>query len=177
MSRYTWDRGSRANNRVIGIAVALIVLTAAAAFGYQYWQGRPQIPGAISNQLDFSPLVLGRSPDYKADNFKYDADNEVLSYLVNGSGVKVAVSEQVQPPQFTEVEGYKDRFLSNALQQYAAVQTSNGTVYLCRPPKSSGKQVAIMFEKGLMIFFTPDSKDLSERQWRQLAEQFVVQKI
>lgn len=177
MSRYTWDRGSRANNRVIGIAMALIVLTAAAAFGYQYWQGRSQIPSAISSQLDFSPLILGRSPDYKAESFKYDPGNEVLSYLVSGAGLKVAVSEQVQPPQFTEVEGYKDRFLSNALQQYAAVQTSNGIVYLCRPPKNSGKQVAVMFEKGLLVLLTPEGNDLNERQWRQLVEQFVIKKI
>ena len=70
---------------------------------------------------------------------------------------------------------YKDRFLDNVTKRYATVQSSGITVYLTRPPKQN-KQVGIVIDKGLLIFMTAD-KDLSEDQWRRIADHLEIEKI
>ncbi len=96
--------------------------------------------------------------------------------MIHFDGNTVTVSEYSQPPEFTEIPEYKNRFLSNVINQYDTVQTSNGTIYLGRATKQDKKQLALMIERGLLVFMSPD-KDLANAQWRSIGDQFEIQKI
>ncbi len=146
---------------------ATIIVVGLGAAGWFVWHLRqPIIPADIRSQLSFSPLAYVGGG---VSSYKYDSKEKVLSYIIEGEGGNaITVTEQPQPPQFTEIPEYKDRFLENVMKQYSSVQSSNGTVYLTRPPKQS-KQVAIIIDKGLLIFMSAD-KDLSDEQWIKLAD-------
>ena len=88
----------------------------------------------------------------------------------------MTVSEYVQPPQFAEIPEFKQRFLDNAIKQYATVQSANGTIYLGKQVKQDGKQLGILLERGLVVMFNPSS-ELSQAEWRRLGDQFDIQKI
>lgn len=138
------------------------------------------LPKSIRSRLTFSPFVIPKSvktittTDYKFDTVE---DKErILSFKIHQNNNTVTVSEYTQPAEFSEIPEYKDRFLSNVIKQYATVQTSNGTIYLGRLSRQGDKQLAIMIEKGLLVFLSPDA-DLTEAQWRNLGDQLEVQKV
>jgi hypothetical protein len=138
------------------------------------------LPAAIRSQLTFSPFVIPKKAKaYPTTDYKFDVvenKEHVLSYVIHTKDVAVTVSEYTQPSEFSEIPEYKDRFLSNVTKQYATVQTSNGTIYLGRLSRQNNKQLAIMIEKGLLVFMSP-TKDLDQAQWRNLGDQLEVQKV
>lgn len=168
--------------RVAGLAtVALLIITAVAVANYQYLERQAaRIPATIRQDLAFSPFVV------TLDNKKYEATDyklaeveegvQLFSFIVHFEGKSVTVSEYVQPPQFTEIPEFKQRFLDNAIRQYATVQTVNGTIYLGKQVKQDEKQLGIMFERGLIVMFNPE-KELTQAEWRRLGDQFDIQKI
>lgn len=137
------------------------------------------IPAQIRSQLTFSPFVLPNNSGYVTTDYKFNAAEDkvhILSYLVTSKDVTVSVSEYTQPPEFTDIPEYKDRFLSNIAKQYDTVQTSNGAIYLGRQALQNNKQLGVMIERGLLVFMSPD-KDLDSTQWRSLGDQLEIQKI
>ena len=162
---------------MIGSSLFLAIL--AGAYWYISRDVSP-IPAPIRSQLTFSPFVVPKnSHSYATSDYTFNTveNNErILSYIIQLNPGSVTVSEYVQPAAFSEIPEYKDRFLSNVIKQYATVQTSNGTIYLGRLSKQNDRQLAIMIEKGLLVFLSPN-KDLDEVQWRKIGDQLEVQKI
>lgn len=138
------------------------------------------IPTQIRKQLTFSPFTLsGDTKTYSATDYKVastDNKEQILSYTIKLISSTVSISEQSQPPQFVEIPGYKDSFLSNVAKQYTTVQSSNGVIYLGRLARQSNKQLGIMLEKGLLVFMIP-SKEMDTDHWRMLGDQFEIQKV
>jgi hypothetical protein len=162
---------------LIGSSLLVAIMTG----GYWYiTRDISPLPKAIRSELTFSPLVMPKtSKTFTTSDYKFDTveNNErILSYNIHFNDTTVTVSEYTQPSEFSEIAEYKDRFLSNVIKQYATVQTSNGTLYLGRLSKQNDKQLAIMIEKGLLVFLSP-SKDVDEAQWRNLGDQLEVQKV
>lgn len=168
--------------RIAGLAtVALLVIAGVAAVNYQYLERQAaRIPASIRQDLAFSPFVVTLdNKDYEATDYKLaevEKGVQLLSFIVHFEGKSVTVSEYVQPPQFNEIPEFKQRFLDNAIQQYATVQTANGTIHLGKQVKQGGKQLGIMLERGLIVMFNPAS-ELTQPEWRRLGDQFDVQKI
>lgn len=167
---------------VIGVVLAVVIAGGAGVVWLQTVRAKSAtaLPSAIATQLNFSPLVLSKAPNLRADSYKYDKTNGVLSYVVRDKTTNqhVTVTEQQQPAQFTEITGYQDQFLTNVIQQSETVQTSNGTVYLGHPSKQPNQQIAVIIDRGLLVFFTPQSSaQLDSNQWRTLVEQLQIQKI
>ena len=161
---------------VAGLAVAAIGV---GGFLYLSRDYNP-IPPALQSKLTFSPLVLPKdSKDYTTTDYKFstaEGNVQILTYVIHAPSGNITTSEYTQPSQFAEVPGYKDSFLTNVIQQYATVQTSNGTIYLGRSPLQNNIQLAIMVERGLIVFMKPD-KELDASQWRVLGDQFEIEKI
>jgi hypothetical protein len=157
----------------------IIAAGAIAAFRYLTRTISP-IPKDISSKLTFSPFIIGTSSRYTTDSYKFTTAEDsvqILSYVVHSKdGPSVSVSEYTQPPQFTDIPEYKDRFLTNVAKQYATVSTSNGTIYLGRMAKQDNKQLAVMIEKGLLIFMAPEN-EINEAQWRSLGDNFEILKL
>ena len=168
--------------RIAGLAsIAFLIIAGVAAANYQYLERQAsRIPATIRKELTFSPFVVTLdNKDYKVTDYKLaevEKDVQLFSFIVHFDGKEVTVSEYMQPPQFTEIPEFKQRFLDNATQQYATVQTANGTIYLGKQVKQGGKQIGIMLERGLVVMYNPSS-ELTQPEWRRLGDQFDIQKI
>jgi len=155
----------------IGIGIIFVVL-------WVFKDTNP-IPKDLRTNLSFSPLVIPldsiqiNSRDYELS--KAEDGAQILSYNLEVKNYEVIVSEYVQPPEFTDITGYRDRFLTNVIAQHATVQTANGTIYLGTLSQSNGEQIGVMIEKGLMVFMRP-SAELDEMTWRFIGDRFVIVK-
>lgn len=165
----------------IGTAAFCIIAVVAIVSYQRFEREAARIPVDIRNELAFSPFVLPvDSKQYKATDYTLsDAEGNVqlFSYVITSEDAQVTISEYPQPPQFTDIPEFKDRFLSNVIKQYGTVQTANGTVYLGRQEKQGNKQLAIMIERGLIVLMNPNKKELTDQQWRVIGEQLEIQKI
>lgn len=175
------QRNNTSALRNVLLPLAIVAVFSAGGYGvYAYMTHKTAVlPASIQTKLTFSPLVVdGNSQDFTSSDFKsskVEDGTELLSFLVHtASGNTVSVSEYTQPPQFTDIPEYKSRFLSNVAKQYDTVQTSNGVIYLGRQAKNNNKQLAVMLEKGLVIFMAPD-KEIDNTQWRKLGDQLELQ--
>lgn len=168
--------------RIAGLAtVAFLIITTVAVANYQYLERQAaRIPTTIRQDLTFSPFVVTLdNENYSATEYKLAEVEEgvqLFSFIVHFEGKSVTVSEYIQPPQFTEIPEFKQRFLDNAIRQYATVQTANGTIYLGKQVKQNDRQLGIMLERGLIVMFNPE-QELTQAEWRRLGDQFDVQKI
>ena len=156
--------------------VALLV--AGGILGYWFVsQPTSNLPESVRSSLDFTPLIVDqKNKDYSTNDYKSSTaeDNvKILSYIIKTPTGPVSVSQYVQPPAFTDIPEYKDRFLDNIIKRYASVQTAGGTIYLGRASKQNNKQLGVMLERGLIVFFSPDI-ELSETDWRKLGDQMIV---
>lgn len=162
-------------------AVAVLVFAASLTAGYLYLsRDNNPIPDDIQRQLTFSPFVLpSNTADITTSDYAYTSAEDkvqVFTFVVQLPETKVAVSEYIQPPEFTDIAEYRERFLTNIAKQYATVPTSNGTIYLGRLSLQDNKQVGILLERGLLVFMNPD-KELDEASWRELGDQLEIQKV
>lgn len=157
--------------------IVTVIVVGLATVGWFVWYLRqPIIPIGIHKQLSFSPLAYVGGGDYKADSYKYDSKEKILSYTIKSDdGNVITVTEQSQPPQFTEIPEYKDKFLDNVMKRYSSVQSSNGVVYLTRPLNQK-KQVGVIIDKGLLVFMSAN-KDLSEEEWTRLVDRLELERI
>lgn len=164
---------------LIGLLVLLVLAGLVAAVAYVLRNTNP-IPKELRSSLTFSPLVVPEGTEgIQTKDYAFStAENnvQILSYVISTSGVDVTVSEYVQPSEFTDIPEYKDRFLTNVIQQYETVQTSNGAIYLGKLSKQSDQQIGVMLEKGLIVFMRPDSS-IDTVLWRKIGDQFSVQKL
>jgi hypothetical protein len=135
------------------------------------------LPKNIETQLTFSPFIIEDSKKYSSESYKFskaEGNTQIFTYLIHiKDGPTVSLSEYALPPQFSEIPEYKDRFLTNVANQYATVSTSGGTIYLGRMTKQDNKQLAVMVEKGLLVFMAPD-REMNEAQWRGLGDKLRI---
>jgi hypothetical protein len=166
---------------VVLMAVALILLGAIVYRTISSPAASP-IPEEVSQKLTFSPMIIpSTNADFATSSYKIggeDADTKVFSYIIKpvSSNASITVSEYIQPTEYSEIPEYKTQFLSNIAKQYATVQTSNGTIYLGRQTKLDNKQLAIMLERGLLIFFSPTTGDVDEITWRKIGDALELEK-
>jgi hypothetical protein len=168
--------------KIVAFATTAVLVVSGVAFiNYQRLERQAaRIPATIRNDLTFSPFIITLDNDnYKALDYKLaevEKGVQLLSFVVTFEDKRITISEYVQPPQFTEIPEFKQRFLDNAIKQKGTVQTANGTLYLGEQVKQDGKQLAIMLERGLIVMFNPET-ELSPAEWRRLGDQFDIQKI
>ena len=158
---------------LIWVLVGFIVVAGSiAAYRYATRVISP-LPQNIQSELTFSPFIIEDSKKYSSESFKFskaEDNTQVFSFLIHiKDGPTVSLSEYSLPPQFTDIPEYKDRFLTNVANQYATVSTAGGTIYLGRMAKQDNKQLAVMIEKGLLVFMAPD-REMNEAQWRSLGD-------
>lgn len=175
------ERHSPSHIRTVVIrAISVLVVLSVGVGGYLYvTRDDNPIPDNIQSQLTFSPFVLpSGSKEYSTSDYTFTTPEEqvqVLSYVIRLQDSTIAVSEYTQPPEFIDIPEYKDRFLTNIAKQYDTVPTANGTIYLGRLSRQNDKQLAVMLERGLLVFMSPD-KDLTPSQWRNIGDQLEIQK-
>lgn len=163
------------------IGLSLLVITVVAVANYRHLERQAaRVPAPIREDLTFSPLIVTLdNKSYKATDYKLSEEDggvQLFSFIVHFENKKVTVSEYPQPPQFSEIPEFRQRFLDNVIKQYATVQTANGPIHLGKQPKQNDKQLGVMLERGLVVLFNPDS-ELSQAEWRRFGEQFDIQRI
>lgn len=165
---------------VIGALVSLVLIM--AGFGIYMLMPRDTgpIPRDVGERLTFSPFVLPEAtPNLSATGYKsITAENneQILSYIIRTKDTTITVSQNAQPPQFAEIPEFKDQFLTNVAQQYDTVQTANGTMYLGRLTKQDNAQLAVMVERGLLVFLKPE-KELDKAEWRNIGDSLEIQRV
>ena len=163
-----------------GLPGLLICAALVGAYVYATRDTSP-IPPQLRAQLSFSPFVIPTTTSsYTTSDYKFSTAEgrvQILSYIIHTKDTAaIAVSEYTQPQEFSEIPEYKDRFLTNVAKQDATVQTSNGTIYLGRMSAQGNKQLAVMLERGLIVFLSPD-RDLDQAAWRKLGDELSIQKV
>ena len=165
---------------------AALILLGAMLYRYVESSGPSPLPDSVSDNLPFSPLVVpDAEKDFRASNYRYalikEKEEEIplLSFTITSADGhnQINATEQPQPVQYSEIPEYKNQFLSNVARQYATIQSSNGTIYLGRLSKQDDKQVGIMIERGLLVFFYPTTGDIDDVTWRKLGDALHVQKL
>ncbi len=168
--------------KIIAVIVALCLLGGIGYVVYAFTQQRDNpIPTEVSNALTFSPLILPNYvTDYTTSNYQIgtgENQEQFFTYDIHGpNDTIVSVTESRQPPEFSEVAEYKDRFLTNVVMQTSSISTAGGTLYLGRQARQADKQLAVMLERGLLIFMNP-SRPLDESTWRDIADQLEIQRM
>lgn len=160
------------------LVLVLVIVLGISGYLYASRDTNP-IPADIQTQLTFSPFVIpSDTKDYSTSSYTFTAAEDkvwVLSYIIGLSNNSVTVTQYTQPPEFTDIPEYKDRFLTNIAKQYDTVQTANGVIYLGKMTRQNDKQLGIMLEKGLLIFMSPNS-ELDSSQWRNLGDRLEIQR-
>lgn len=166
------------------LSAAALVLLGALLYRAFTGPAASPIPDSITSDLTFSPFVVPKdNEDFTTKSYKLGSENSdavpVFSYIVttvNGQH-SITVSQYTQPAEYSDIPEYKTQFLSNIAKQYTTVQSANGTIYLGRQSKQENKQLAIMLERGLLVFFAPTTGDVDEATWRKLGDALELQKI
>ena len=172
------------SKRTMIIAAVIIITGLAIGVWFVVRPHPPQsaLPARVQSQLSFSPFVISDSTHtYTASDYKTskpEGQVQILSYVVHlpAKAGTVSISEYTQPSQFTDIPEYKSQFLTNVINEYDSVQTSNGTIYLGHATKQNNAQLGFMLERGLVVFLSP-SHSLSDKQWHDLGERLVIQKV
>jgi hypothetical protein len=163
---------------IVTAAIAGIVI-AGLGVGYALTRPHGALPPEVGKQLTFSPMVVTKSPRLSADHYrvsKVQNNVQTLTYRITQGDKHVTVTEQLQPNQFTDIPDYKDHFLSGAFSQSSTVQTASGIMYTGLASKLENQQIAIMLEKGLLVFFYP-SQPMASQDWRVIGDNLTVQNV
>lgn len=171
----------RKSRKIALITICLLILVTGIIVTFLYiTRDTSPIPAQIKKQLTFSPFILPNNvKNYTTTEYKFSTAEDkvpILSYVIKLKDNTITLSEYPQPPQFTDIPEFKDRFLTNVANQYDTVSSSSGTIYLGRAVKQKNKQLAVMIERGLLVLMMPE-KDMDSSQWRNLGDQLEIQKI
>lgn len=141
---------------------------------------RNPIPNDLRSALVFSPLIVPLEDDtFTTRNYtlnRAENNDQILSYAISFEDKEVAVSQYTQPTEFIEIPEYKDRFLTNVVQQNEVVQTANGAIYIGQLSKQDNAQLGVMLENGLIVFMRPN-QPLDAAEWRRIGENLQIQTI
>jgi hypothetical protein len=165
--------------QIIAVASALILVGGGTVGLVAYiTRDRNPVPAEIRHELTFSPLTIPTETDtLETSNYQLsrsEDNTQILNFLIKIDGATVTVSQYPQPAAFTEIEEYKNRFLTNVIQQTDTVQTANGTIYLGVLARQDGRQIGVMLEHGLIIFFNPD-RSIDASVWRSIGDRLTLQ--
>lgn len=166
---------------VIKIAIVAGVVLFIALWVWLYAnRDRNPIPTDIRPTLVFSPVIIPLEDDvFTTKDYgltRAENNDQILTYTIVSEGNEVIVSQYTQPLEFIEIPEYKDRFLTNVVQQNEVVQTANGAIYLGQLSKQNNAQLGVMLENGLIVFMRPN-QPLDAAEWRRIGENLQVQKI
>jgi hypothetical protein len=127
---------------------------------------KPPIPRPIKQQVT-STILAPKSSSIVTDreSVKYDTKIKLLTYNAQINEIKVVVSQQPTPENFTDIPQVYDKMVEG-MSEYLKFDVAVGTVHLTRPKELAGKQAAVLNTKGTLMFAKPD-KDLSDDQWRK----------
>lgn len=144
-----------------------------------------KVPVEVAAKLTFTPMVLVPSEggptasNYQAGTVvdKDGTKTMVFSYKITMSdGTVVVVGQNEQPPQFTDIKDYKEKFLSEQVQQTSSVSTAGGTIYIGRQAKQSNNQLGVIVDRGLIVFLSP-ARPLEQNEWRIIGDNLDVVKL
>lgn len=167
------------NAFIIGIATAALLLIGGGVLLYVNRDRNP-IPDDMRTTIVFSPLVIPIEDElFATKNYtlnRAENNDQILTYTIEFDNKEITVSQYTQPTEFVEIPEYKDRFLTNVVQQNEVVQTANGAIYLGQLSKQNNAQLGVMLENGLIVFMRPN-QPLDAAEWRRIGETLQVQKI
>ncbi len=131
------------------------------------------LPKDVLNSANFTLFVPQQ--DHKSDDAwnlvtlsaGYDKSSGVLSssYKQTSSDTTITLTEQSTPDAFNDVPQQYTHVL-DALNEYAEIQTSFGTIGLTHPTELKGGQTAVVNKSGTLMFAKP-SANLTNEQWKQ----------
>lgn len=165
----------------IGITLgAIVLIVTGIAIGklLTYGNTTNPLPESIKKDIDFSAFVIKPgSENYHMSSIKAasaEDGTKTLSYIIDAPFGSVTLNEYPQPAQFNEIPELKNKFLSDVIQQTSTVSTTNGALSVGRMAKQqTDKQIAVLLEKGLVVFFNPE-KNLTDDEWRKIVDNLVI---
>jgi hypothetical protein len=162
------------------ISITIIVILSMAVTGYLLFNNhsaQPIIPPDIRQKVTFvifNPSQIEKIPEWTIDKTKtaYNAENGVLTMVVNKDDITVIFNQQLEPEAFKDVPTQYARML-NSLNQYREISTNIGAVTLTHPKELNGGQTAVADKRETLIFAQPN-RDLSDDEWKDFFNSLVV---
>src|SRR5690349_592066 len=154
-----------------------IVSTTAFMVAIAYVVLRPHtvVPPTIGAQLTFSPLVPKQAAaiHIQSDSIKYDKQDKVLSYVIDLPGAKYAViNEQATPQEFIDIPDAYAK-VQSSLHPHLNFDSSHGVVSV-GSVTNTDDDVALLRDRGVLIFVRINGGQLAEAQWRTLVDSLVL---
>lgn len=184
-NRYNWNdmqlKTSPRSKKVYLAIIAFIVLTTLSSYAiHNRATAKNPFPLAIRNQVTFK--IIYPSPAQSAaqiDRTSYDylAEQKVLTYKLNFSGLELIVSQQPAPISLgTDDQAY---YPALGIHPYAQFKTKLGQVALTKFWESStlkpNGQSGILLTKGTLVtVHTADT--LTNEQWKSLFDTLKIAK-
>jgi hypothetical protein len=123
------------------------------------------VEAATRTEPDYKPLVLA---DQKLTTESYDGKRNMVGYTTNFSGVRVTVSEQSLPANFTRDPASLFR-AADSIGAKQHIDTAYGTVYVATRDIDSS-QMAVFAGKNVLVFIHTDKK-MDDVSWKSFVEQ------
>ena len=160
-----------------GVVVVAIILTAVffGVFRYINSNNGHVIPRAIQQKITYqvyAPQIDDTVWKVLPESIKYDDKQGLLSLTIASSNIKLFVTEQNTPAQFTDIPQYYPALMGK-LNQYSVVQTSLGEVALTHPKELNGNQTAVSNSHGTLMFVRPQNS-LTDTQWQQFFNTLII---
>jgi len=155
--------------KIVSLSIGFFILIVALVFGL-YIATRPNafIPNSIKSQLHFAvfvPMTDNNGISLVKKSVTYITSNEILKYDLVINNVKVTITEQ----QYPGILIYDH--LVGAMNQYAELNSPNGTVALTQPSKN---QIGVL-TTGSTLIFANAINNLTNEQWQTIFNAFKVQ--
>lgn len=135
------------------------------------------IPASVQEQISYG-VYLPEDSDIRIqpDSVEFEPQSKGISYVMQAAktGDKYTVSQQATPEEFTDIPEYLPKLIER-MGNYATIDTVLGKVYLTKKQEADSKQIAVMNEKGTLVFVQAD-RDLTNNEWRALFKNFQLEK-
>ncbi len=145
----------------IVLAIGLVVLV----ISIKDQSGSP-LPSPIAKQVSFVVYIPAAPLQVAPSDYSYNPQSGVLSFTAHSTDNAITFNEQAAPSQFNDIPQFYPTLLTK-LNQFKSIGTANGTVNLVRPTELKGKEEAVVFTSGTLVFVSP-AKPLSTDSWRTL---------
>lgn len=123
-----------------------------------------KVAAAERTEPDYKPLL----PEAEtASATRYDAKRNLVSYNSTFSGVRLTVSQQPVPENFSKDPAAIMK-MADSIKAKQIIETAKGNLHVATN-ETAGDQLAVIADKGLLIFVHTDKK-LDDISWKAFIE-------
>ncbi len=134
-----------------------------------------QVAGAQTPaDAPFQPVIVSDKA-VTTDDYRYDAQKQVLSYATTVAGVKATISQQPFPEAFIQDSAKFDEFLES-IKNKQTIPLTNGTAYISVDKETDQAQFGVYMTPKYLVFIRSD-QPIEPASWQDYFKNFTVNEL